>query len=924
MRWQTYKGTFFIIVVSLLIYFLLKRSQKLQLTTQKALSESQQSFQNLFANNPYPMWVYDLETLRFLAINEAAVTHYGYSLEEFQQMDITDIRPEEEIPAVLANAVQDRPVYQASGQWRHRTKAGKVFPVEIFSHSLAFSGRKAALVAAIDISDRQAALSALKKTESERQELQQIIDRSPVMVFLWRAEASRPVEYVSESVRKLGYNPEELTSGRMRYMEMIDPEDRPRIKAETEANIQAGIDEYIQEYRVFAKDGSKHWIEDRTYIRRDPNGKVLDIRGILQDITERKQAEIAVQDTDRRLKEIIDALPDPTFVVDKDGYVLVWNRAIEEMTGVPAENILGKGNYEYALPFYHQRRPMLTDWVLNRTEVREYYPHAEQSQGSVTAEVFLPDFKGGIYIWVKVTPLYDSYGHLAGAIETIRDITERKQAEEALQQERDLLNKLMETSPAGIIFVNAKGELTFANQSAEQILGLTKETITSRLYNSPDWHLTDFDGNPFPPEQLPFYQVATTNKPVYGVQYAIEKPGGNWAFLSVSGAPIFESDGRLNGVVFAIDNVTEEKLADTILKKERDKFKNILDSMPYGVYIVDNDYNLEYVNPVLESEFGLAVGQTCYDFFEERQEECPWCSQQDAFHGKSSRWEWTSDHNHKTYELFDTPVYNADGSISKLEIFFDVTERKRFEEELKRANDEMELRVQQRTSQMETANRELEAFSYSVSHDLRAPLRHIDGFSQALVEDCYDQLDETGQRYVERIRAGTQQMAELIDALLNLSRLTRAELQIEKVDLGPLARKILDDLQKQEPGRKVKLVINEPLSAEGDGRLLTVLLQNLLANAWKFTTHTSRPKIELGISGEKAGKPIYYVRDNGAGFDMAYADKLFGAFQRLHGKDEFPGTGIGLATVKRIITRHGGEIWAEGAVGQGAAFYFTL
>ncbi len=210
MRWQTYKGTFFIIVVSLLIYFLLKRSQKLQLTTQKALSESQQSFQNLFANNPYPMWVYDLETLRFLAINEAAVTHYGYSLEEFQQMDITDIRPEEEIPAVLANAVQDRPVYQASGQWRHRTKAGKVFPVEIFSHSLAFSGRKAALVAAIDISDRQAALSALKKTESERQELQQIIDRSPVMVFLWRAEASRPVEYVSESVRKLGYNPEEL------------------------------------------------------------------------------------------------------------------------------------------------------------------------------------------------------------------------------------------------------------------------------------------------------------------------------------------------------------------------------------------------------------------------------------------------------------------------------------------------------------------------------------------------------------------------------------------------------------------------------------------------------------------------------------------------------------------------------------------
>lgn len=290
-RWQTYKGTFFVIVVSLLIYFLLKRDQKLQQTTQEALSESQRSFQNLFANNPYPMWVYDLETLKFLAVNEAAVHQYGYSLEEFQQMNITDIHPPEDFPGMLANVSQDRPVYQASGQWRHRTKAGKVFPVEIFSNALTFSDRKAALVAAVDISDRQDALAALKKTESERQELQQTIDRSPVMVFLWQPEESRPVEYVSESVRKLGYTPEELTSGKVRYTEIIDPEDLPRIKVETEANIQKGRDEYIQEYRVFAKDGSKHWIEDHTYIRRGQNGEVLDIRGILQDVTQRKQHE---------------------------------------------------------------------------------------------------------------------------------------------------------------------------------------------------------------------------------------------------------------------------------------------------------------------------------------------------------------------------------------------------------------------------------------------------------------------------------------------------------------------------------------------------------------------------------------------------------------------------------------------------------
>jgi signal transduction histidine kinase len=231
--------------------------------------------------------------------------------------------------------------------------------------------------------------------------------------------------------------------------------------------------------------------------------------------------------------------------------------------------------------------------------------------------------------------------------------------------------------------------------------------------------------------------------------------------------------------------------------------------------------------------------------------------------------------------------------------------------------------LQQRTAQLEVANRELEAFSYSVSHDLRAPLRAIDGFSQALLDDYRDRLAGQGQDYLQRVQAATRRMAQLIDDLLRISRVTRAEMHREVVDLGALARHVANALQRAHPGRQVEFVIADGLSVEGDGPLLHLVLDNLLGNAWKFSSNQPQARIELGVMAQN-GERVYFVRDDGAGFDMAYADKLFGAFQRLHTLAEFPGTGIGLATVQRIIHRHGGRVWAEGAVGRGATFYFTL
>jgi PAS domain S-box-containing protein len=253
-----------------------------------------------------------------------------------------------------------------------------------------------------------------------------------------------------------------------------------------------------------------------------------------------------------------------------------------------------------------------------------------------------------------------------------------------------------------------------------------------------------------------------------------------------------------------------------------------------------------------------------------------------------------------------------------------ITRRKEAELEILHLAEDLELRVQERTAQLEAANREMEAFSYSVSHDLRSPLRGIDGFSQILLEDYQTRLDEGGRHCLSRIQHGTRRMGQLIDDLLKLSRTNRAELNVADLDLSSLCGKVVDELTQADPGRGGQVTVQPGLTVRADMALMAVVLENLLGNAWKFTARSAAPRIEVGESITAGGARAIFIRDNGAGFDMAYVGKLFNPFQRLHATTDFEGTGIGLAIVQRIIQRHGGQVWAQGEPGQGAAFFFSL
>lgn len=373
-----------------------------------------------------------------------------------------------------------------------------------------------------------------------------------------------------------------------------------------------------------------------------------------------------------------------------------------------------------------------------------------------------------------------------------------------------------------------------------------------------------------------------------------------------------------------IRDMTEQLNMERLLRDNESRLRAIADNVPAVIAFFDGAGTLQYSNFAYDRWFGDAgapadAPRPCSEGLSPLLER--------ALRGEEVTTERLLDTRagQRVVRLTLIPHRKDEGGVEGAYLMgYDLTDFRRAEAEVRHLNAELEQRVEQRTRALAAANRELESFSYSVSHDLRAPLRTIDGFSQILIDEYADVLDEAGKGYLERVRAGSQRMAKLIDDLLELARVTRRDLQLRSCDLTAMALEIVRDLRGAEPERVVKVRVEEGMQLTADEGLLRVALDNLLRNAWKFTSLEHEAIIEVGCSLTGEGGRTFFVRDNGVGFDMAYVDKLFGAFQRLHSETEFQGTGIGLALVQRVIRRHGGQVWAEAEPKCGATFYFSM
>jgi PAS domain S-box-containing protein len=611
------------------------------------------------------------------------------------------------------------------------------------------------------------------------------------------------------------------------------------------------------------------------------------------------------------------------FMIDPNGYIMSWNTGAYNIKGYTEDEIIDK----HISVFYTSND--------NKNNIPRQNLNEALKKGTYENEGWRVKKDGSVF-WAHVvyTTVYNDEGHLVGFAKITRDITERKEKEEKREEinielenrvrentETIVANelrfrKLIENSNDGISLFNDKLDVIYRSNSAERIIGWTNEERVG--------HEVDDIIHPDDRQKVKELFAEVLSKPGVPILSTYKSKHKNGYYVWIEALYTnWLHDENIKAIVCNFKDITQRVVAEDQLKHKNDQIENILDSITDGFIALDKDFNYTYVNKRLGemihrdpneligkyiwTEYPEAVNSVAYKAFNKAATKGIYINVEDYLASLNL---WYENH-----------IYPSPGG--GLSIFIrDISARKKAEQQIQHLNEGLEKKVAERTRQLEAANKELESFSYSVSHDLRAPLRAVNGYAMMLKEEFEGKLGEEGNRVINTIMTNARLMGQLIDDLLSFSRMGRKAMVIMRVDMDALVKVCVQEILTHQ-NKDYQIKISKLPACEGDLNLLRQVLLNLIGNAVKYSSKVDDPVIEIGTMKED-GKRVYYIKDNGVGFDMKYSRKLFGVFQRLHSVQEFEGTGVGLALSKRIINKHGGTIWAESAVGRGATFYFSL
>jgi len=717
--------------------------------------------------------------------------------------------------------------------------------------------------AKFDVTERK----RVEQTLRESEERYRLVARATNEV-IWDSDLLTDRQTWNGAVEGMfGYPVHQVTNNAW-WEEHVHPEDRGRVLSIIDDVLRGGGDVWSDEYRFQRADGTYSTVVDRAYVVRNAQGEPVRVIGSMMDVTQRRRAEERLRASEAELRALFAAMTDVILVLDAQGRYLKIAPTNPSLLYRPPDELIGKTLRE-VMPA--EQANMFLDYIRRALETKR----------PVNTEYSLQIGDEEVWFAGTVSPMQeDSVVYIA------RDITERKQSEEEIRRlNENLENRVAERTAQ---LEAAKQRLAFlAEASAMLSSSLDYRATLSSVARLAVPTLADWCAVDALEEDGLLERVAVTHQDPEKVRWAYELQE---RYPPDPDAPQGVPNVLRTSLSEFYPEITDEMLVAASYDEEQLRMlREVGFTAAMVVPMVARGQSLGAIT-LVTAESGRRYGEADLELAEDLARRAAQAVDNAKLHRQAQR---------------------------------EIVEREQAKEETRILNQELEQRVRQRTAELEQANKELEAFSYSVSHDLRGPLRSIEGFSQILLEDHAQGLDEEARGYLGRVRASSRRMALLIDDLLDLSRVTRTEMRREAVDLSALAQGIAAELRKTQPERKAEFAIEGGVVANGDARLLRLVLENLLGNAWKFTKKEPEARIEFG-SILRGGDWIYYVRDNGVGFDFRYADKLFEAFQRLHDPEEFEGTGIGLATVQRIVHRHGGTVWAEGRRGGGATFYFSL